>query len=140
MMDELKKAIAAIEVVLDEMDAEEIVEELIKKAIDANVTFLDLDDGARFNHLHGIGKWVTIYRKNQGEGYVDFEKWLIVDSKVLHDFIGKHYPDMKRVPRIWLKPITVIGIERDSFYHSAETRRKIALARVEFVEKWLAKN
>jgi len=142
MMKELKKAIEAIENVgLDDLDASEIIDSLIKKVIDANVTFLDWKQREIVARLPMVGEWATIYRKNQGEGHVDFEKWLIVDIKTFHDFIMEHFAECKGLGLPWPhKRLVVIRVEHDSFHHSSETRRKIALARVAFIEEWLAKN
>ena len=141
MMEEIKKAIEAVQALGLGAEGEEIIDSLIKKVIDANVTFLDWKQREIVARLPMVGEWATIYRKNQGEGHVDFEKWLIVDIKTFHDFIMEHFAECKGLGLPWPhKRLVVIRVEHDSFHHSSETRRKIALARVEFVEDWLAKN
>lgn len=142
MMKELKKAIEAVEV-LDLEDGDEICSSLIQKAILNHVTFLDWKQAEILSRLPMIGSWVTIYHKNQGEGYVDFERWHVVDSVLLHKFIMEHDATCRGFGKCWsptTKRLTVIETVRDDFHHDAETRRKIALAGVEFVESWLAKN
>jgi len=142
MMEELKKAIEAVEALHLE-ESEEICSMLIRKVIESKVTFLDWKQREIIDRLPSIGRWETIYRIPQGEGYVDFEKWLIVDSKVFHDFIMEHFDLCKGLGLPWPyrhKRLTVIGRRRDSFHHSAETLRKFELARLKFVEEWLAKN
>ena len=147
MMEEVKKAIAAIEALRLGAEGEEICSTLIKEVINTKVIFLNWRQQEIIDRLPMVGKWVTIYRKNQGEGYVDFEKWWIVDSKLLHDFIMENFDTCKRLGLglgdAWFnfpKPLTVIAVDCDSFHHSAETMRKFELARLQFVEDWLAKN
>jgi hypothetical protein len=140
MVEEVKKAIEAIQA-LNLVDGDEICLSLIRKVIDKNVTFLDWEQKAIIDRLPPIGRWEMIYRKNQGDGYLDFERWKIVDRKTFHDFTMKYRDECKRLNLLWpRKRLVVIAIERDSFHHSAETRIKIALARLRFVEEWLAKN
>ena len=144
MMEEVKKAIAAIEALGLGAEGEEICSALIQKVIDNQVTFLDWRVKEVMERLPMVGKWVTIYHKIQGEGYEDFEEWWVADSKVLHDFIMEHYSVFKdRLGECWFNfpnRLTVIGSRYDSFHHSAETMRKFELARLKFVEDWLAKN
>ena len=140
MVEEVKKAIEAIEA-LGLYDGDEICSSLIQKVLNANVTFLDWKQRKIIDRLPTIGKWEMIYRKYQGEGYVDFERWKIVDSKTFHDFIMENSDACEglRLGEAWFnfpKPLTVIAIERDSFHHAPATRRKIALARLKFVEEW----
>ena len=144
MVEEVKKAIEAVEA-LGLYNGDDICSSLIQGVLNANVTFLDWRQRKIINRLPTIGKWVMVYRKYQGEGYVDFERWKVVDSKVFHDFLMEHSDECEGLGfgDAWFnfpKPLTVIAIERDSFHHGQETRRKIALARLKFVEEWLAKN
>ena len=146
MVEKIKKVIEAVEA-LGLIEGDEICLSLIKKVINKHVTFLDWKQREIITRLPTIGRWEMVYRKNRGEGYIDFEKWLVVDSKTLHDFIMENCDaDDKRGLRLgeaWFnipKPLTVIAIKRDSFHHAPATRRKIALARLRFVEDWLAKN
>lgn len=147
MMKEVKKAIEAIEALGLGADGDEICSTLIKEVINKHVTFLDWRQQEIIDRLPMVGKWVTIYRKNQGEGYVDFEKWWIVESRVLHDFIMENLDTCKRlglgIGDAWFNfpnRLTVIAKDCDSFHHGASTMRKFELARLEFVEDWLAKN
>jgi len=138
--EQVKKAIEAIEA-LGLYNGDEIVEELIKKVINKHVTFLDWKQREIIDRLPSIGRWETVYRKSQGEGYVDFERWKIVDGKVLHDFIMEHFAECKGLGLPWpYQRLVVVDVKRDSFHHSAETLRKFELARLKFVEEWLAKN
>ena len=144
MKEQVEKAIAAIEA-LNLYDGDDICLSLIQKVIKEHVTFLDWKQRKIIDRLPPVGEWAMVYRKYQGEGYVTFEKWKVVDSKVFHDFIMKHSDECEGLGLgdAWFnfpKPLTVIAIERDSFHHGKETRRKIALARLRFVEDWLAKN
>ncbi len=144
MMEEVKKAIAAIEA-LGLEDGDEICSSLIWKVICKHVTFLNWEQKEIIDRLPMVGKRVMIYRKDQGEGYVDFERWQIVDSKIFHDFIMENSDACKglRLGDAWFnfpKPLTVISIDCDSFHHDEQTLRKFALARLKFVEDWLAKN
>ena len=144
MMEEIKKAIEAIEA-LGLADGEEICLSLIWKAIYTKVTFLDSRQMEIIDRLPTIGKWVTIYQKCQGEGYMDFERWQVVDRRVFHDFIIENFSECRRLGLggAWFnfpKPLTVISRDCDQNHHSAQTRRKFALARLQFVEDWLAKN
>ena len=143
MMEEVKKAIEAIEALGLGAEGEEICSSLIQKVIDNQVTFLDWKQQEIIDRLPTIGKWVTIYRKNQGEGYVDFEKWRVVDRKTFHDFTMEHFDECKRLDLPWCsRPprLVVLSVRKDTFHHSAETMRKFEMARVEFVEDWLANN
>ena len=144
MMKELKKAIEATQA-LGLYNGDEICSSLIQKVINKHVTFLDWRQKEIIDRLPMVGKWVTIYHKNLGEGYLDFEQWWVVDSKVLYDFIMEHFAVCKGLGlgESWFnfpKRLIVISVERDSFHHSAETMRKIEMARVEFIDGWLAKN
>ena len=140
MVEEVKKAIAAVEA-LGLYDGDEICSSLIQKVLNEHVTFLDWKQRAIIKRLPTIGKWSMIYYKNQGEGYIDFEKWKIVDRETFHDFTMEHHAACKDLDLPWpRKRLIVIEIKRDTFHHAPATRRKIALARVEFVEEWLAKN
>ena len=144
MMEEIKKAIAAVEA-LNLEDGEEICSSLIEKVINDKVTFLDWRQQEIIDRLHTIGKWVTIYSKNQGEGYLDFERWQVVDRRVFHDFIIENLSACRvlGLGGAWFnfpKPLTVIAFERDNFHQDQETLRKFELARLKFVEDWLAKN
>ena len=143
MMEEIKKAIEAIEALGLGAEGEEICSTLIKGVINKHVTFLDWKQREIIDRLPSIGRWETIYRKNQGEGHIDFEKWLVADSKMFHDFIMEHFAECKGLGLPWPyrhKRLIVIGRRRDSFHHSAETLRKFELARLKFVEDWLANN
>jgi hypothetical protein len=125
------------------VDGSEICLSLIQKVINDKVTFLDRRQQEIIKHLPVIGEWAMVYRKYQGEGYVTFEKWKVVDIKTFHDFTMKHFEECKDLNLLWPyrhKKLVVIAIERDTFHHSAETYRKIALARLKFVEEWLANN
>jgi len=146
MMEKMKKAIEAIEAI-GLADGEEICSTLIWKAIHTKVTFLDWRQQEIIDRLPMVGKWVTIYSKHQGEGYRDFEKWKVVDSRVFHDFIMENFAECKRLGLrlgdAWFtfpKRLTVISVDCDYNHHSAQTRRKVAMARLQFVEDWLAKN
>ena len=142
MVEEVKKAIAAIES-LGLYNGDDIISMLIKEVLNTKVIFLDWRQREIINRLPAVGKWETIYRKNQGEGYLDFEKWKIVDIKTFHDFMMENFDECKDLGLPWPyrhKKLVVIDRECDSFHHSAETYRKIALARLKFVEDWLAKN
>ena len=145
MMEEVKKAIAAVEALGLGAEGEEICSTLINEVINTKVTFLDWKQQEIIEHLPVIGKWVTIYHKNQGEGYVDFEQWQVVDSRVFHDFIMEHRAACKGLGLgdAWFnfpKPLTVITKRCDTFHHDAQTLRVFAMARLKFVEDWLAKN
>ena len=142
MMEEVKKAISAVQA-LNLYDGEEICSSLIEKVINKYVTFLDWKQQEIIDRLPMIGEWVMIYQKNQGEGYVDFERWKVVDSKVFHDFTMENFDACKGLGLPWSnrpKRLIVISVERDSFHHDQETLRKFELARLKFVEDWLAKN
>ena len=143
MMEKIKKAIEAVQALGLGAEGDEICSSLIQKVINEHVMFLDWRQRKIINRLPTIGKWVMVYRKYQGEGYVDFERWKVVDSKVFHDFLMEHSDECKDLGLPWSsRPprLIVLSVERDTFHHSAETRRKIALARLRFVEDWLAKN
>ena len=144
MMKELKKAVEAVQA-LGLYNGDDICSTLIKEVINKHVTFLDWRQQEIIDRLPMVGKWVTIYSKHQGEGYLDFEQWQVVDRKTFHDFIMKHSDACKGLGfgDAWFnfpKPLTVIARKCDTFHHSVETFRKIEMARVEFVEDWLAKN
>ena len=142
MVEKIKKAIEAVEA-LNLYDGDDICLSLIQKVIKERVTFLDWKQQEIMKRLPTIGKWETIYRKNQGEGYIDFEKWKVVDIKTFHEFTMEHFAECKDLNLLWPyrhKKLVVIDRECDSFHHGKETRRKIALARLRFVEDWLAKN
>ena len=107
------------------------------------IFFAQLFKDEIIDRLPSIGRWETIYRIPQGEGYVDFEKWRIVDSKVLHDFIMEHFDLCKGLGLPWPyrhKRLVVVDVKRDTFHHGSETLRKFELARLKFVEDWLANN
>ena len=147
MMEEVKKAIAAVEALGLGAEGEEICSTLINEVINTHVTFLNWRVKEIIDRLPMVGKWVTIYRKNQGEGYEDFEKWWIVDSKILHDFIMENFDTCKglglELGGAWFNfpnRLTVIAVDCDSFHHGASTMRKFEMARLEFIEDWLAKN
>ena len=144
MMEKMKKAIEAIEA-LGLYNGEELCLSLIQDVINTKVTFLDSRQMEIIDRLPTIGKWVTIYRKNQGEGYTDFERWQVIDSRGFHDYIMENFSECRGLGLggAWLtfpKPVTVISRDCDQNHHSAQTRRKFALARLQFVEEWLAKN
>ena len=144
MMEEVKKAVEAVQA-LNLYDGEEICSSLIQKVINKHVTFLDWQQQEIIDRLSMVGMWITIYSKNHGDGYLDFEKWQVVDSRVFHDFIMENFETCKGLGLggAWFnfpKPLTVIAVDCDSFHHSAETMRKIELARLKFVEDWLAKD
>ena len=139
----VKQAIAAIEALGLGAEGEEICSSLIQKVINKHVTFLDWRQREIIDRLPTIGKWSMIYRKNQGEGYVDFEKWKVVDRKVFHDFTMEHFDECKGLGLPWPyhhKKLVIINVKKDTFHHGQETLRKIALARLQFVEDWLANN
>ena len=146
MMEKMKKAIEAIEA-LGLYNGEELCLSLIQDVINTKVTFLDNRQQEIIGRLPTIGKWVTIHHKNQGESYLDFEKWKVVDSRVFHDFIMENHAECKRlglgIGEAWFtfpKRLTVVSRDCDQNHHSAQTLRVFAMARLQFVEDWLAKN